>query len=178
MQISYFSPLLKLLPFSTMSMQIPFSSLLIKSSNPASFSKSITLSSEYELSISKLNFSVPVNMVGSQGITVTFFLRQCISTSKIFTSSIRISPSIISMILDKDRQIVLFPAPVLPTIPIFSPDLTSNVKSFRTTSVFGRYYKNTLRNSTLPSSGQSGLSLSNFESSSLWLISSYGTLIC
>ena len=161
MHISYFSPLLKLLPFSTMSMQIPFSSLLIKSSNPASFSKSITLSSEYELSISKLNFNVPVNMVGSQGITVTFFLRQCISTSKIFTSSISISPSIISMILDKDRQIVLLPAPVLPTIPIFSPGLTSNVKFFRTTSVLGLYFKNTFLNSTFPLSGHSGLYLNS-----------------
>jgi hypothetical protein len=36
--------------------------------------------------------------------------------------SISIYPSNISTILEIERQIVLFPAPVLPTTPIFSPD--------------------------------------------------------
>lgn len=52
-----------------------------------------------------------------------------------------ICPLKISTILLKHKQIVLFPAPVLPTTPIFSPYLIENVKSFSTISVEGLYFK-------------------------------------
>ena len=64
-----------------------------------------------------------------------------------------------------------FPAPVLPTTPIFWPFSTSNDKSFKTISVFGRYLKDTWMKLTLPSSGQLGLFYSNFD----WQVISYGT---
>lgn len=41
-------------------------------------------------------------------------------------------PSDISIILDNARVREVLPAPVLPTIPIFSPFLTLKVKSFKT----------------------------------------------
>ena len=75
---------------------------------------------------SKLNFKVPVNIVGSYGMTVILFLNSSNGTSWISIPSMTILPSKISTILDIDKQIVLFPAPVLPTIPIFSPGLTLN----------------------------------------------------
>jgi len=49
----------------------------------------------------------------------------------------------ISTILLRDKQIVLFPAPVLPTTPIFSPGLASKVKLFNTISVPGLYLRTT-----------------------------------
>jgi hypothetical protein len=57
------------------------------------------------------------------------------------TPSISIEPEKSSIILLKDKQIVLLPAPVRPTTPIFSPDLTSNVRSLSTFSVLGRYFR-------------------------------------
>jgi hypothetical protein len=55
--------------------------------------------------------------------------------------SINIYPLKISTILLRHKQIVLFPAPVLPTTPIFSPYFIENVKSLRTISVEGLYLK-------------------------------------
>jgi hypothetical protein len=73
-----------------------------------------------------------------------------------------IVPSAISTILLKDRHIVLLPAPVLPTTPIFSPGFTSKVKFFSTTSVVGRYLRFTLSKYIDPYSGQSYLSSKKF----------------
>jgi hypothetical protein len=55
--------------------------------------------------------------------------------------SINILPLKISTIRLKAKLIVLFPAPVLPTIPIFSPAFVVKVKPFNTVSVSGRYFK-------------------------------------
>jgi hypothetical protein len=51
---------------------------------------------------------------------VTFFLNSFRGIYDISISSINIYPSNTSTILAKDSPIVLLPAPVLPTIPIFS----------------------------------------------------------
>ena len=47
-----------------------------------------------------------------------------------------------------------FPAPVLPTTPIFSPYWTLKESLFKTISVSGLYLKDTPANSILPYSGQ------------------------
>jgi hypothetical protein len=65
-------------------------------------------------------------------------------------SSIKILPSNISTILGKERQIVLLPEPVLPTIPIFSFGLISNERFLRTTSVVGLYFRDTFSKIIFP----------------------------
>jgi len=73
--------------------------------------------------------------------------------------SIIIYPWKISTIRVIAKEIVLLPAPVLPTIPIFSPEFTLKVKPFKTISVSGRYLKKTSLNSISPFSGQLSLFL-------------------
>jgi len=68
-----------------------------------------------------LNLKEPVNKVGSYGIIVTFYLSCFNEKSLIAYPSIIIAPFSISMILVRAKLIVLLPAPVLPTIPIFCP---------------------------------------------------------
>jgi hypothetical protein len=75
--------------------------------------------------------------------------------------SISIDPEYNSIILLRDRQIVLLPAPVLPTTPIFSPGLTLKERSLSTFSVFGLYFSVTSLNVIEPSSGHSYLSSIN-----------------
>jgi hypothetical protein len=58
-----------------------------------------------------------------------------------FTPSIRILPCSGSKILANAKVIVLFPDPVLPTIPIFNPYSILNDKLFKTNSVLGLYLK-------------------------------------
>ena len=70
---------------------------------------------------------------------VIFFLNISKPIFLISTLSIYIVPSKGSNILNKHKQIVLFPLPVLPTIPIFSLDLISKFKFFKTISVLGLY---------------------------------------
>lgn len=67
-------------------------------------------------------------------------------------------PSSISTIRLKAKLIVLFPAPVLPTMPTFSPPLIVKFNPFKTNSVSGLYLKKTFLNSIFPYSGQFGLS--------------------
>jgi len=55
------------------------------------------------------------------------------------------------------KQIVLLPAPVLPTTPIFSPFFIEKLKLSKTVSVVGLYFKLTWLNCTSPFSGQLGL---------------------
>lgn len=71
---------------------------------------------------SRLYLKVPENSVGSYGITVTLSRRTDKSIFEISILSISILPSNNSTILLILMQIVDFPAPVLPTTPIFSPD--------------------------------------------------------
>ena len=56
---------------------------------------------------------------------------------------------------------VLLPAPVLPTTPIFSPYLTLNDRSCKTVSRLGLYFSPTFLNSIFPYSGHKGLFSSN-----------------
>jgi hypothetical protein len=91
-------------------------------------------------------------------MTVIFFLTSLIGRLAILIPSISIDPEYNSTILLNERQIVLLPAPVLPTTPIFSPDLTSKVRSLSTFSVLGLYLSVTSLNLIEPSSGHSCLS--------------------
>ena len=89
-------------------------------------------------------------------MTVILDLRCSIYTLLMSTSSIIIWPSIISTMRLKERQIVLLPAPVRPTTPILSPASARKVRSFKTSSVLGRYLRKTFLNSIAPYVGQSG----------------------
>ena len=68
----------------------------------------------------------------------------------ISTPSIQIDPFSNSTILLMAKLIVLFPAPVLPTIPTFYPPSTLKLKDFKTNSVLGLYLSSTSLNSIWP----------------------------
>jgi hypothetical protein len=74
-------------------------------------------------------------------------------------SSIEIFPVSASSILNKHKAKLLFPAPVLPTTPTFSPALTSNVIFFKDGSSSGRYFAENSTNFMFPFSGQFSLGL-------------------
>ena len=74
-------------------------------------------------------------------MTVILLLSSFNGSSAILAPSILIVPLAISTILLKDKQIVLFPAPVRPTTPTFSPFFTSKVRFFKITSVLGLYFR-------------------------------------
>ena len=57
---------------------------------------------------------------------------------------------------------VLFPAPVRPTIPTFEPPSILKFRPFRTSSVLGLYLSYTLLNSTVPLSGQEGAKIASY----------------
>ena len=163
-QISCFSPELRLLPFSLISRSSSFFGFsswvwplcfvtfsleselgeacldLVKSSpRPARFSSRIISWSVSWPAGSILNLNVPVNKVGSCGMIVMLYLNLCSGISLILTPSTKIDPDSSSTILVKARLMVLFPAPVLPTMPIFWPASTSNDNPLRTSGVFGLY---------------------------------------
>lgn len=130
--------------------ELLFDSLFVKWSKPA-FLRSSRISSSVALSYgSILNLKVPVNRVGSWGIIVIFSLSCSKEWSAMLFPSMRILPSSISTILVNARLIVLLPAPVLPTIPIFCPPLMLRLRPFKTFSVFGLYLKTTSWNSIFP----------------------------
>jgi len=64
--------------------------------------------------------------------------------------SIKIAPFSISTILLIAKLMVLFPAPVLPTMPTFYPPSILKFRPLRTKSVFGRYLSSTSLNSIDP----------------------------
>ena len=119
-----------------------------------------------------------MNIVGSYGINVILDLNSSSFIWLISIPSISIDPFCNSTILLNARQMVLLPAPDLPTTPIFSPLFTLKLRLFRTVSVSGRYYRETFLNSNTPFSGHLGLSIKTLEflscSSSTF---SYGTSI-
>ena len=155
--ISYFSPLLKLDPFSLIFRFIPSFWLFTIYSNWLSFKISKISSLLNTFYGSKLNLKEPVKIVGSYGIRVILLLKSYRFIYYILILSISIWPSKISTILQIAYEIVLFPAPVLPTIPIFIPFSTLKEIFFNTISVFVLYLKLTFLNSILPNSGQLGL---------------------
>ena len=80
-------------------------------------------------------------MIGSCGITVILLLKSFRLSLLISIPSIRIEPELGSKIRLRQRQIVLLPAPVLPTIPILCPFSTSKVRFLRTSGVSGLYLR-------------------------------------
>ena len=88
--------------------------------------------------------------VGSYGIIVIFYLSYSREWSLILFPSIEIFPDSISMILVKAREIVLFPAPVLPTIPTLCPPSILKERPLSTFSVVGLYLTSTSSNSMQP----------------------------
>lgn len=90
---------------------------------------------------SRLNLKEPVKRVGSYGMTVTLFLSSMSGTLEMSTPSINMVPEKSSIILLRASPTVVFPAPVLPTIPTFSPDFTSKERFLRAKSVYGLYFK-------------------------------------
>lgn len=155
MHKSCFSPTERLLPPSSTLNASPdpnyFSPLAIRLVNPAFYSTSISFSSGRRSNGSKLNLRVPLNKVGSWGITVIFYLKSLRFRVLISTPSISIVPFSNSMILERVSAIVDFPAPVRPHIPIFWPGSMSKVRSFNTIAVFGLYLNETSLNETFPS---------------------------
>ena len=113
--------------------------LRIITSRPAAFSNSSIFSSDTFSLGSRLYLKVPLYKVGSCGIIVIFSLSYRILMSPIFTPSIFMLPPQTSTILVNARLRVLFPAPVLPTTPIFCPPLMFKLSFLRTISVFGLY---------------------------------------
>ena len=97
-----------------------------------------------------LNRRVPVNKVGSCGMMVIFYLSFSSGISLIFTPSISIFPDSISIILVRAKLIVLLPAPVRPTTPIFYPPSTLKLSCLNTKSTFGRYLNSTSLNDMAP----------------------------
>ena len=86
-----------------------------------------------------LKRKVPVNKVGSYGMTVTFERSRCRSTLAMSTPSMKIAPDSNSIILESVSPSVDFPAPVLPTTPTFIPGSAVKVKFLITRSVLGLY---------------------------------------
>lgn len=76
-------------------------------------------------------------------MTVILLLNSSKFTYEISIPSISIDPSYNSRILSKVRIIVDFPAPVLPTTPIFSLGLILTLKFLRTGGRFSLYLADT-----------------------------------
>ena len=139
-QISCFSPELKFCPFSSICWYRLSWFLSIKFSREASFKSSINSGSEDLFSGSRLNLRVPSKRVGSWGMIAIFSLRFCKLIFKISTPSMNIWPEAASTILQRARQRVDLPAPVLPTTPIFWFACILNEMLFRTSSVSCLYF--------------------------------------
>ncbi len=131
-QSIYFSPIEKILLALLISYNNLLSNLFIFSLSPAADIHSHIYSSEYSLRGSTFLLTVPVNKKGVYGIIDIFFLNRCNPIYFILTPFIRIIPDEISVILNIAYIIDDFPAPVLPTIPTFSPFFISNSKLFKT----------------------------------------------
>ena len=86
------------------------------------------------------------------------------------TLSIKILPVLYSKILNKARAKLLFPAPVRPTIPIFSPGFIVISTLFKTLSSVFLYLTEYCSNTIFPLSGQFTLGVFD-ETHSLFKIS-------
>lgn len=93
-----------------------------------------------------MNLRLQLNKVGSCGMTVILDLSSFRGTLAMSNPSILMEPDKSSTILLRVKPIEVFPAPVLPTIPIFCPELISKDKFLRTVSVYGLYLRQTLLN--------------------------------
>jgi hypothetical protein len=140
MHTSCFSPELRLEPLDAIWKSRPFSSRSNKFESEALLIKLKISSSLYLFSGSRLNLRVFSNKDESCGMIVILSLRSARPTVDISTPSISMLPLNFSIILHRANQIVLFPAPVLPTIPTFSPDSIVTFKFLSTTCVSGLYF--------------------------------------
>mmetsp|Transcript_6977 Transcript_6977/g.10005 ORF Transcript_6977/g.10005 Transcript_6977/m.10005 type:complete len:221 (-) Transcript_6977:474-1136(-) len=112
----------------------PLSRELIASSS-STFLRMLHSSSSLAVSNgSKLYRTVFENMTGSWGMILKFSRSVCVPISPIFTPSISMHPFSCSISEIRKRAIIklLFPLPVLPTTPTFSPPLIVTFKSFKT----------------------------------------------
>lgn len=103
---------------------------------------------------SRFTRSVAPNKNGSCGMIVSFLRKSCNPISLMFRSSITILPKLLSSIRNRPSVKLDFPAPVRPTIPIFSPDLMLNDMSLRAKSSSVRYLTEQSLNSISPLDGQ------------------------
>ena len=133
-QINCLCPTLKFSPPSEHWKFNPFSKLLTNCLRWANSNVFHNLSSEYELNGSILILNEPENKTGSCGIIVNLCLNEWRPIVFISISSINILPVLCSNNRNKPSDKLLFPAPVLPTIPIFSPALISAQILLRTLS--------------------------------------------
>mmetsp|Transcript_36253 Transcript_36253/g.40353 ORF Transcript_36253/g.40353 Transcript_36253/m.40353 type:complete len:237 (-) Transcript_36253:9-719(-) len=139
--------------------------------NPIRFRTSINLVSECVLNGSRFVLTVPENMTGSCGITAMLARSFFKPTDLISISSITICPLSSSAIRVNAFTTVLFPAPVLPTIPTLAPLGIFIFNPFKANGVSGRYRKFTFLNSTDPLDGHSfstNLSLGMTCGASFW----------
>lgn len=153
-------------------------------------SKAVQISSSvWDSNGSKFIRKVPENNTGSCGIIVNFDRRVCNPTFDMSSPSIKILPLSASNILKKIRDLhasrnyiiilvketnlksanvnELFPEPVRPTIPIFSPAIIWKVKSWSTGSESTLYFTYNWSKLIWPSLGHSEFkgSLSSHEAS-------------
>lgn len=140
MHTSCFSPIDKLSPESEMRVSRPYLSLNT-SYRQHFFRVYNSIVSVYYFLGSRFSRKVPSIMTGYWEMRVMLDLKSLSGMSIVFFPSIKMAPSVGSTILKIDEVIVDFPAPVLPTIPIFSPALTLKVRLFKTLGKLGRYFK-------------------------------------
>lgn len=107
-------------------------------------------SSETLESGSRLNQIVPLNRTGIWGMIVILSLKSDSPSFEISAPSILILPPHPSIIRQSARQRVDFPAPVLPTTPIFSPGLICKLSPQSTSSVSSQYQALKFSNSISP----------------------------
>lgn len=129
-QTSYFSPALKLSPWSSMWVSNPFLDS-INSVRQHLLMAYKTSSSLLKANGSMLSLMVPLNNVGSCIIIVIDSLSYLNEIEEISWLSINNYPFKASKILKIVNVIVDFPAPVLPTIPIFSLGFMTMLKFFK-----------------------------------------------
>ena len=154
-QMSCFSPELKLEPLLSMCWSRPCSLRLIRLSREACSSNSMISSSDATPCGSILNLRVPSKSVGSWGIIVILSLNKFVLIREMLTPSINIAPESASMILHKASTIVDLPAPVLPTTPIFWVGWIVKLRFFNTRSVLFQYLALNCANWIHPLLGQS-----------------------
>ena len=134
MHINCFSPTEKFEPSASISTSNPASSS-IKYAKPIKFNWKTISSSEYSPKGSIFSLKVPSINFGSWGIKDILSLNNFKSILDISTSSINIFPLEASKIRNNAKHKVVFPLPVLPTIPIFSPGFIVQFIFFKTKSV-------------------------------------------
>lgn len=134
-----------------------FSMYVLKFTSERTFKSSSSLNS---LNGSRFLRMVPLNTKGYCGIIDIFLRSKWSPTSQLFTPEKVIFPYSSSVILNRLYSILLFPAPVLPIHPTFSPWLISKLTPFSTKSPSSLYLIYTSENWISPVWGHPSLSTS------------------